>query len=107
MKNNPLYLQLKQIALDGGYTIEQVQNVTVGQIATLLGASGLKPSFVENMKRMVIDTLESRDDEVHFQALKTQAIGWLESNFPDFVAERGRESKKPFVKIWLKGTPDG
>jgi len=107
MKNNPLYDKLKQIALDGDYTVEQVQNATVGQIATLLGASGQKPQFIENMRRGIINTLQNRDDEVNLRALKSQAIDRLNSNFPDFAAERGREGDKPFVKIWLKGKPNG
>lgn len=105
MKNHPLYKKLKQIALDGNYTIEQVQNAGFNQIAELLETRNFSLAFLNNMKRGIIMTLQNRDDEQNLQQLKQTAKSWLDTNFPDWEAERGREGDKPFVKIWLKGKP--
>lgn len=105
MKNHPLYKKLKQIALDGNYTIEQIQNAGFNQIAELLETRNFSLAFLNNMKRGIIMTLQNRDDEQNLQQLKQTAKSWLDTNFPDWEAERGREGDKPFVKIWLKGKP--
>ena len=105
MRNHPLYKQLKQIALDGEYTVEQAKNLTAVQAKNLLGGSYFATTFFENMKRGIIMTLESRDEELNFQAIKNMATSFLDTNFPDWEAERGRESNKPYVTIWLKGKP--
>lgn len=106
MKNRPLYKKFKQIALDGNYTIEQVQNVGFNQAAKLLETCGFSLTFLKGMKQGVVAALQNRDDENDMQQLKQTAKAWLDANFPDWQAERGRESDKPFVKIWLKGEPD-
>lgn len=103
MKNHPLYKKLKQIALDGNYTIEQIQNAGFDQIAELLETRSFSLAFLNNMKRGIIDALQNRDDETAMQSLKQQAKSWLDANFPGWEAERGREGDKPFVTIWLKG----
>lgn len=105
MKNQPLYKKLKQIALDGNYTIEQVENAGFNQVAELLETRNFSLAFLNNMKRGIVMTLQNRDDEEAMQGLKQQAKNWLDTNFPDWQAERGREGDKPFVKIWLKGKP--
>jgi len=105
MKNHLLYKKLKQIALDGNYTIEQVQNASFNQVAAILGTRDFTLTFLNNMKRGIIDTLRNRDDEDNMQALRIVAMAWLNANFPNWKAERGRESDKPFVKIWLEGKP--
>jgi len=106
MKNNPIYKQMEQIALDEDYTVEQAELATDAQIKTLLDAPGLKPAFIANMRRCIFRVLASRDDERDLQQLKSQILNWLSKNFPDFEMERGREDDKPFVKIWLKGKPE-
>jgi len=103
MKNHPLYKKLKQIALDGNYTIEQVENAGFNQVAELLGTRNFSLAFLNNMKRGIIDALQNRDDEQALQELKQQAKSWLDTNFPGWQAERGREGNKPYVTIWLKG----
>lgn len=105
MKSHPLYKQLKQIALDNNYTIEQAQNLTFTQAKTLLGDADFTYTFLQNMKRGILDTLRDRDDLKNLQDLKATAKNWLDANFPDWKAERGRESGKPYVTIWLKGKP--
>lgn len=107
MKNHPLYKKLKQIALDGNYTIEQVQNVGFRQAAELLETRDFSLTFLRGMKRGIVMALQNRDDENDMQQLKQTAKAWLDANFPKWQAERGRESNKPFVKVWLKGEPDG
>ena len=106
MKNRPLYKKLKQYAFDNNLTIEQVQNVGFNQAAKLLETRDFSLTFLKGMKRGVVAALQNRDDENDMQQLKQTAKAWLDANFPDWQAERGRESDKPFVKIWLKGEPD-
>lgn len=107
MRNHPLYKKLKQIALAENYTIDQVEKATMGQVAKLLGPDvRFTQAFLHNMKRGIIMTLQNRDDENDMQQLKQTAKTWLDSNFPDWDAERGREGDKTFVKIWLKGKPE-
>lgn len=105
MRNNPLYIKLKQIALKN-YTVEQVENATMGQVAQLLGPDvRFSQAFFQNMKRGVIMALQNRDDENDMQQLKQTSKIWLDENFPDWSAERGKEGDKPYVTIWLKGKP--
>lgn len=105
MKNHPLYKKLKQIALDGNYTIEQVQNATQGQVCKLLGADvRISHAFFQNIKRGLVMTLENRDEDRNLQRLKIQAKTWLDINFPDWGAERGDEKGK--IILWLKGKPE-
>lgn len=103
MKNHPHYKKLKQIALDGNYTIEQVQNASFDQIAELLETRDFSLAFLNNMKRGIIHTLQNQDDEEDLQGLKQQAKSWLDAHFPDWQAERGRQGSKPYVTIWLEG----
>lgn len=105
MKNHPLYQQLKQIVLDGGYTIDQARALNFNQVAGLLGTPGFSLAFLNNMKRGIVMALQGRDDENDLQQLKEAAKNWLDANFPDWEAERGREGEKPYITIWLKGKP--
>ena len=106
MKNNPLYKSLKQTALDGDYTVEQIKNISKAKVCQLLDTEErFSNTFFLNMKRGIIMILQNRDDEKDFQQLKQTAKNWLDISFPGWEAERGREGEKPFVKIWLKGKP--
>ena len=106
MKNHPLYKKLKQIALDGNYTIEQIENMNFNQAADLLSERTFTITFLRNMKRGIIDTLRNRDDENNLQQLKQKAKNWLDANFPNWKAEKGRQGEYPFITIWLKGNPN-
>ena len=107
MRQRAIYQQLLQIALDNDYTIEQVENATVEQVRQILGTDKrFSWSFFKNMKSCLIVDLQQRDDENDLAALKEQAKGWLDANFPDWQAERGRDNGKPYVAIWLKGKPE-
>ncbi len=105
MKNHLFYKKLKQTALDGNYSIEQVQALSFNQAADLLGTRDFTITFLNNMKRGVIDALRNRDDKANMEQLKQTAKTWLDANFPDWEAERDREDGKPYVKIWLEGRP--
>lgn len=105
MRNHPLYKKLKQIVLDGNYTIEQVRDATYNQVVELLGERGFGNAFLTNMKRLLIIEMQEVQDEDNMQQLKQTAKNWLDTNFPDWVAEKGREDDKPFITIWLKGKP--
>ncbi len=106
MRNNSLYIRLKQIAFDDGYTVKQAHTVTVQQIEHLLNVSGLSSVFIVNMKRIIVRDLQQRDDEADMQRLKQHVTTWLDSNFPDWQAERGREDNLPYVTIWLEGASE-
>jgi len=106
MKNHPLYKKLKQIALDGNYTIEQIQNARFNQVAELLESRDFTVAFLNNMKRGIIDALQNRYDEQTLQRLTQEAKNWLDVNFPDWQAERGRQGNKLYVTIWLEGKPE-
>ncbi len=105
MRNHPLYQKLEQTALDGNYTIEQVQDLDIDQASGLLGTRVFSLTFLNNMKRNIITVLHNRDDELNLQQLKQKAKTWLDENSPSWEAERGREGDKPFVTIWLQGKP--
>jgi len=105
MNNHTFYKKLKQIALDGNYSIEQVQSLGFNQAAELLGSRDFTITFLNNMKCGVIDALRNRDDKANMEQLKQMAKVWLDANFPDWEAERGREGNKRYVTIWLKGKP--
>lgn len=105
MNNHPFYKKLKQIALDGNYSIEQVQALSFNQAADLLGTRDFTVTFLNNMKRGVIDVLRNRDDKANMEQLKQTVKTWLDANFEDWEAERGRQGNKPFITIWLEGKP--
>ncbi|MGB2807543.1 MAG: hypothetical protein WBC22_07375 [Sedimentisphaerales bacterium] len=105
MKNHPLYKKLEQIALDRNYTVEQVQALAFNQAAELLETCSFSLTFLINMKHGVIDALQHRDDENDLQQLKQTAKNWLDTNFPDWEAERGRQGNEPYITIWLRGKP--
>jgi len=93
------------MALDGGYTVKQVQGANFNQVAELLESRDFSLTFLNNMKRGIIDALQSRDDKNNLQQLKQKAKSWLDTNFPEWKAERGRDGDKPYVTIWLEGKP--
>ena len=105
MKNHPLYKKLKQIVLDGGYSIKQINGLKFGQAAELLESRDFTVTFLNNMKSGIADALQNRDDKVNMEKLKQTAKNWLDTHFPDWEAEKGREGDKPFVTIWLEGKP--
>ena len=104
MRNNPYYQQLRQIAFDENYGIEQVKNATDEQLKQLLGVERL-PCIINGAKELLCRELQERDDEIDKEFVRSKAREFLSDYFPDFEVERGRELKKPFVKIWLKGKP--
>jgi len=105
MKNNPVYIVLKQIALDGEYTIEQAENLTYNQAVTLLGHREFTGAFLNNAKRSIVMALQDRDDKAALAEVKSKVKTWLDINFPDWTAEKGRLRGKPFITIHLEGFP--
>lgn len=105
MRNHQLYKKFKQIAFDSDYTIEQVQCLEFSQAIELLGTSDFTLTFLNNMKRGIIDALRDRDDEFSLQQIKQQVQNVLDANFAGWEVERGRQGGKPYVKIWLEGKP--
>ena len=106
MKNNPLYIQLKQIAFDGGYTVEQAGNATPQQAADLLDIPKARLPHFPNMKALLIRELQERTDEVVFQSIKDTIKTWLQANHPGYEIDKGKEDGKRFVTIWFDGKPE-
>ena len=105
MKNNPIYIAVKTYALANS-TIEQAETLTRAQVSKIIGEDANLPgTFLLNMRTALVMALTDRDDIINMNSLKQNAKTWLNSHFPNWKAERGREHDMPFVKIWLKGKP--
>lgn len=91
--------------LDRNYAAEQVRALSFTQVTALLGERPSSFTFLDNMKKGIIMALQDQEDEFNLQQIKLKVASWLDSNFPDWEAERGREGGKPFVTIWMKGKP--
>lgn len=105
MVNHPLYKKLKQIALDGNYTMEQVHSLDFDVAVELLGTRNFSAGFLHNMKSQLIAELQEQEDESNKQLFQSK-IEVLRNRFPEFDIERGRIDNKPFIIIWLKGKPE-
>lgn len=105
MENHPLYKKLRQTALDNNYTVDQVRSLNFNQATDLLRTRDFSVTFLHNMKRVIIMALQDRDDEDRLQQVKLKIKTWLDTNFPNWEAEHGRENDKPYITIWLKGKP--
>ena len=103
MKNHELYKQIKAIAAN--YTIAQVELATRQQVCALLDipVGQMSSAFFSNMKACLISELQEREDEADLQNVRAAASAFLDSNFPQWQADKGREGGKRFVKIWLDG----
>jgi len=106
MRNNTIYKALKQLILDNNYTVEQLQQLGFNEARQLLGNPRFSVTFFNNMKRGLIDTLQARDDKADCDRVKGRIKTWLDTNYPNCEIERGRESGKPVIKLWLKGKPN-
>lgn len=103
MKNDPLYIQLKELALSGNYSVAQAKALTFEQAASLLGTRNFTQAFLNNAKRAIIMALENRDDAATLDAVKSVVKDWLDNNYPNHVIDRGRLRGKPYITIWLEG----
>jgi hypothetical protein len=106
MRKHPLYKKLKTYAL-ANLSQGDLEDLTIGDLAARLDIETpqVTQAFFDNMKRCVFLDLQSRDDEIDLKTLKEGAKSFLDINFPNWEAERGRESGRPFLKIWLRGKP--
>ena len=103
MREHRLYKQLQQIAAVNNYTIEQIESATKQQVLNLLEVDNLSDNFIANMKRLLLQDLQGAQDTESLAALRTQAVTWLENNFPDYNAEITRKDNKRIVTIYLDG----
>ena len=105
MKNHPVYKQVKQYALTS-LSLDDFEAMTPGEILEAAGSQAkVSGTFAINMKQSVLMALQARDDENDLQQLKLKVKTFLDANFPDWGAERGREGEKPYIKIWPRGKP--
>lgn len=101
MRNHPLYKQLRQIALDNNYTVEQIQNCNWQQAVQLLGQRDFSIGFLENAKRELILELRNEAVEVDRQYIASA----VRDRFPQLELEYRREGEYPYIMLWLKGKP--
>ncbi len=94
MIDEPLYLRLKQIAVDGSYTSAQAEGLTYRMVRSLLG-EGFPISFFRKMKQGIINYLS-----------RLEAEAWLEANYPNVEADIETEQGKTKVTVWPDGRPD-
>ena len=98
------------MVISGNYTFSQIENATASQVIQIGGFSleeaGEIQFFWEGIKRLLLIDFIDRRDGIRMEALKTEAQTWLDANFPNWQATRGRESDKPYVTIWLEGKPE-
>jgi len=106
MRDHPLYKNLRQIALDGDYTVAKIKRATKEQVAELLALdvdaafwSGGNIGFFENLKLNLAQELQEMDNAADEQTLK----GLLKAMFPDAVIERDHSERDPCVKVFYKG----
>ena len=119
MRNRQIYKDIRQIVIDGNYTIEQVENTTRRQIVidgnytlkqventtrqqmeTVAGRS--VGGLFEGIKENLIRELTERDDRVRLDRIRTGII----NIFPD--VEFGREivDGKRCYHVWPDGKPE-
>lgn len=107
MRNRPEYKQLEQIALDGNYTVEQVQNATKSQVSALLDNAVMSDAFFLNMKNILLKKLTNRNDETDRQFIINLFEGGARTafrdRFPDAVILKRRENSKRIIEIRLDG----
>ncbi len=112
MKRNPLYQQLRQIALAGNYTREQIAAVTKGQMVALLGmqASELPDAIFENLKGAISRRLQERDDLADKNFILDQIDGdqrvAFRARFPDFEVKWQRQGEYRSIVLLLDGIPE-
>ena len=107
MKSNPLYKQIKQIALDEDYTIQQVRDATKTQITSLLGISesAVLDTFVDCMKANLAEELRRRDFERDKQFIIDNYSEELRKRFGDCQIDKSEIRGYRCVLIWLDGAP--
>lgn len=109
MQNNPLYLRLKQIADDEGFTASQAEALTKEQAAGLLGISDtdITEAFFENMRTLLSRVLQSENDQAEMQKVKGTVMtdGFFKDKYPNAEFITGRIQDKPFITVWPDGEP--
>ncbi len=106
MKQRPEYIALRQAIIDNSYTIQQVQNASITQAASIAGVSeaSMAPYF-ENTKAKIIREMESTAITAKISSVKAGVKTWLDNNFPQHIEESDEEGGKFFITIWPEGKP--
>lgn len=92
MKNNPLYKQLEQIAFDENRTdlstSAEAKAMTIEQAKVFIGDVKISNVFFDNMKRMLVNTLEKKEKKAKLlwfeNNLSKDNLDFLKANYPDF-----------------------
>ena len=104
MRNNTVYKQLEQLAIDGGYSIAQVAKADYEQVCGLLKIDDLSETVFENMKELLQRRLQARDDETDKQFLISKVdVAALRQRFSYIEFEKSREQGKRKITLWLDG----
>ena len=88
---------------DSGLTYTQMLALTPQDVKDQFPAKNLSGTYIKNVLRLVAHRATDMRDTANMQALKGQAKNWLDSNFPDWEAEKGQENGRSYVKIFWEG----
>ena len=100
MRNRQLYKTIKQIVIDGNYTIAQVEGVTRRQMESIVGQS--VGGYFEGIKENLVKELTAQDDTLRQSQIRNAII----SQFPNAEFDKGTVRGKKFVRIWIDGKPE-
>ena len=109
--NYSLYHQLEALALEGGYTTQQVSTLTRAQITNLTGfnASVIRDPILGNIRHRLVRRLLARDNEVDkgfiLDLLDGESRVEFRNRFPDAILQFKRVRHHRAVIIWLEGPP--
>lgn len=95
MKNNPLYRQLEQIALDKDRpelsTSAKAKAMTIEQAKGFVGDVTISSVFYDNMKRLLVNTLEYEEKKAKLLFLKNTLsktnFDFLKTEYPRFAIQ--------------------
>ncbi len=105
MKNNDLYIKLKNYALDNNLTIAEVQETTSAKIVNIVGQNNLPAAFIRNMKHRIINKLRRRKNQNNAIAIGVAVKNSLGSTLKNLDFEQGGNIKNPFTIVWHEGKP--
>jgi len=111
MKQLAIYQRMKQLVLTQDYTVEQIMNATIKQIAVVLNLSkGEKLRlcrYWKSIKRHCIEIAQSNQDKKRLDEFRARFLVdnqvWLEENYPSVEFSHGTEKDKKYWTIWPEG----
>jgi hypothetical protein len=114
IQDNPLYVQVKQYALNNNLTSEQIRIATKTQMATVLNRGerekfwdGNNEGFFTALRDNLYFELKGKEKDAIVNMLKNilLQVDWFKDNFPNADFDKGEERERDYIKIWLNGRP--